>query len=87
MNISLLRRTRIPVLIGAGPPKTNPVMASALTFLTLAIWIGPDRALFFIMLAAIATVWFWLCGVGFASGGSGRRGYYGRTVYRRRRFH
>jgi hypothetical protein len=35
--------------------------ASATTFLTLCVWLGPDRACFFIAIAAILTVWFWLC--------------------------
>ena len=33
---------------------------TAVTFLMLSIWIGPDRACFFILIAAPLTVWFWL---------------------------
>jgi hypothetical protein len=33
---------------------------TAVTFLMLSIWIRPDRACFFILIAAALTVWFWL---------------------------
>jgi hypothetical protein len=34
---------------------------SATTFLTLCIWLGPDRAVFLVTIAAIGSGWFWLC--------------------------
>jgi hypothetical protein len=33
----------------------------ATTFLMPSLWLGPHRACFFIAIAAIITVWFWLC--------------------------
>jgi hypothetical protein len=31
-----------------------------MTFLTLCMWLGTNRACFFIAIAAILTVWLWL---------------------------
>jgi hypothetical protein len=70
---------------------------TAVTFLMLSIWIGPDRACFFILIAAALTVWFWLirrfphlgiAAMGFISGLIGTRGYYRPrldAIQRRRR--
>ena len=45
------------------PPAKHPVdllLVSAVTFLTLCVWIGPSRTLLFLMIAAALVVWFWL---------------------------
>ena len=45
------------------PPAKPPVdllLVSAVTFLTLCVWIGPSRTLLFLMIAAALVVWFWL---------------------------
>lgn len=34
---------------------------SAVTFLVLCIWLGPDRACFLLTVVAIVAGWFWAC--------------------------
>ena len=41
--------------------RRNQLGLSATTFLILCIWLGPDRACFFIGLAAFIAVWAALC--------------------------
>ena len=41
-------------------PQVDLLLVSAVTFLTLCVWIGPSRTLFFLMIAAALVVWFWL---------------------------
>ena len=43
------------------PKRAAQIGVTATTFLALCVWIGPDRACFLIAIAAILTIWFWLC--------------------------
>ena len=67
------------------------LVVTAVTFLTLCVWIDPNRTLFFLALIAIGWTWFWLCRrfplvawglMGFIGGLTGSRSY-SRTRYRR----
>jgi hypothetical protein len=73
---------------------------SAVTFLTLCVWIGPHAACWLVAIAAIIAMWVWLCRCfptfvwltaeffdGFLGGLFGyRSGVYYRPRYRRRRW-
>jgi hypothetical protein len=56
---------REPALAGSTPKHTHSRRAllgvSATTFLLLGIWLGPDRAVFLIAVAAVVSGWFLAC--------------------------
>jgi hypothetical protein len=43
------------------PKRAAQIGVTDTTFLALRVWIGPDRASFLMAIAAILTIWFWLC--------------------------
>ena len=59
----LVTMSRIPADAPYPARIRNPkrlLAVSATTFLLLGIWLGPDRAVFLIMIAAIVAAWIWL---------------------------
>jgi hypothetical protein len=65
--------------------RADQIGLTATNFLMLCLWIGPNRACFFIAIAAALALWFWLCrrfplfaifSMGFIGGLTGSRGSY-----------